>query len=215
MTHHLPEPCVRMSGACRRRLVRGKNTSGTYNVTFRVFDGSLTGSEIVPITVGRANNQPPVLNPIGPQAVNESVNLNFTISGSDPDNAALIYSATGLPTGATFDPSTRVFDWTPGLGTSGTYNVTFSVSDRSLTDSEIVPITVGGVLNQPPVLNPIGSKAVNVSANLNFTISGSDPEGAALFYNATVLPTGATLNTSTGFLTGRRWPPARTALPLA
>ncbi|MBI3617015.1 MAG: putative Ig domain-containing protein, partial [Candidatus Omnitrophica bacterium] len=185
----------------------GKNTSGTYNVTFRVSDGSLTDSEVVPITVGRVNNQPPVLNTIGSQAVNELANLNFTISGSDPDNAALIYSAAGLPAGATFNPSTQVFDWTPGTGTSGTYNVTFSVSDRSLTDSEVVPITVGGVLNQPPVLNTIGSKAVNESVNLNFTISGSDPEGAVLTYSATGLPTGAAFNTSTQFFD---WTPVGT-----
>ena len=55
----------------------------------------------------------------------------------------MTYSATGLPTGATFSALTQVFDWTPGVGTAGTYNVTFSVSDGSLTDSETVTITVG------------------------------------------------------------------------
>ena len=114
--------------------------------------------------------------------------LNFTISGSDPDNAALIYGATGLPPGATFDPSTRVLTGRRGPALPVVF--TFSVSDRSLTGSEIVPITVGGASNQPPVLNPIGSKAVNVSANLNFTISRQRPDSATLFYNATVLPTG-------------------------
>ena len=92
--------------------------SGTYSVTFSVSDGSLTDSEVVIITVGGVN-QAPVLNPIGSRGTNELVPLTFTISGFDPEGAAPTYSATGLPTGATFNPSTRVFNWTPGLGTSG------------------------------------------------------------------------------------------------
>ncbi|MBI5192271.1 MAG: tandem-95 repeat protein, partial [Nitrospirae bacterium] len=169
--------------------------SGSYNVTFTVSDGSLNGSEVVTITVNNVNRSP-VLNAIGAKGINEGSNLNFTVSGSDPDADPLTYSATGLPTGATFNTSTRVFDWTPTYSQSGSYNVTFTVSDGSLSASEVVTITVNNV-NQAPVLNAIGAKAVNENVNLNFTISGSDPDGDAVTYSATGVPTGATFNTST------------------
>ena len=55
----------------------------------------------------------------------------------------MTYSATGLPTGATFNAATKTFAWTPGTGTAGTYSVTFKVQDPdALNDTEIVAITV-------------------------------------------------------------------------
>ena len=56
---------------------------GVYNVTFIASDGALADTEIVVITVNEIT-LPPVLDPIGPQAVDEGQNLNFGISASDP-----------------------------------------------------------------------------------------------------------------------------------
>ena len=56
----------------------------------------------------------------------------FTVSASDPDLPAntLTFSASGLPDGATFDPATRQFSWTPSESQGpGSYQVTFVVSD--------------------------------------------------------------------------------------
>src|SRR3972149_785544 len=145
--------------------------AGSYNVTFTVTDNgtpSLNDSEVVTITVNNVNRSP-VLDPIGAKSVNEGGNLNFTITGTDPDGDALTFSAIGLPTGATFNAATRTFDWTPGYTQSGSYNVTFAVSDSSLSDNEVVTITVNNV-NQAPVLNAIGNKSVAEGNLLQFTV---------------------------------------------
>jgi hypothetical protein len=68
--------------------------------------------------------------------------LTFTITATDSDNDSLIYSATNLPEGASFDPDTRTFSWTPRYDQAGVYSVHFEVSDGQLTDSEDVTITV-------------------------------------------------------------------------
>jgi hypothetical protein len=68
--------------------------------------------------------------------------LTFMISASDLDNDSLEYSASGLPEGATFDPETQVFSWTPRYNQAGTYMVNFQVSDGKLTDSKAITITV-------------------------------------------------------------------------
>jgi len=88
-------------------------------------------------------NRPPELNPIGDKSVDESSMLTFQISAADPDADSLTYSASNLPDGASFDPGTRIFSWTPTYSQSGTYGVTFTVTDTyGSSDSETITITV-------------------------------------------------------------------------
>ena len=50
--------------------------------------------------------------------------LTFRLLGSDPDQGTtLTYSAIGLPEGATLDPHTGAFSWTPGPSQTGDYVV--------------------------------------------------------------------------------------------
>ena len=70
--------------------------------------------------------------------------LTFSLLATDPDNNLLVYSASNLPPGATFDPQTRTFSWTPGAAQVGVYpGIHFEVSDGELTDFEDITITVG------------------------------------------------------------------------
>jgi len=90
------------------------------------------------------SNQSPVLNAIGNPSIYAGNTLSFQIGATDPDaNDSLTYSASNLPSGATFDPATRTFRWTPSTSQIGTYPVTFTVSDAlGATDSETITITV-------------------------------------------------------------------------
>ena len=100
----------------------------------------------VPIEVVNGSvrvNCAPVLSTIGDKSVDEGSLLEFTISAYDPDGDTLTYSASNLPSGASFDASSRTFSWTPTYTQAGTYtNVHFEVSDGHLTDSEDITITV-------------------------------------------------------------------------
>ena len=183
--------------------------AGNYNVTFTVTDDGTpaeSDSEVVTITVGNVN-RPPVLGTIGSKSVNEGVLVTFTVSASDPDGDGLTFSASNLPSGASFNPSTRVFSWTPAFGAAGNYNATFTVTDDGTpaeNDSEVVTISVGNV-NRPPVLGAIGSKSVDEGDLLSFTISASDPDGDILTYSASNLPSGANFNSGTRTFS---WTPA-------
>jgi hypothetical protein len=113
-----------------------------------VIVGDINGNAVsVSVVDGTVSvNSPPVLNPIGDKAVNEGELLTFSISAIDPDSGTLTYSASNLPLGASFDPVTRTFYWTPNYAQAGFYtNVRFEVSDGSLSDFEEITITV----NQP------------------------------------------------------------------
>lgn len=113
-----------------------------------VIVGDISGQALtVGITSGEVIiDQPPVLNLIGDQTVNEGSLLSFTISATDPDGDTLTYSAYNLPPGATFNASTQTFSWTPTYTQAGHYpNVQFEVSDGHLTASENITISVKNI----------------------------------------------------------------------
>ncbi|MBP1909264.1 Ig-like domain-containing protein [Methanolobus bombayensis] len=169
--------------------------SGVYSLTFTVDDGDLFDSATIYIEVLNVNRVPELDN-IGNKAVNEAEELSFTISGSDPDSDPLVYSASGIPDGADFDESTHIFTWTPDYDDSGTYDVTFTLSDGSLTDSETITISVGSV-NLPPELESIGDKTAIEGSEVSFSISAIDPDMNDLTYSTSALPQGAYFDEST------------------
>ena len=111
--------------------------------------GDIQG-ESIPVSVVNGEvavdiNRPPVLSSIGNKSIYENNLLEFTISAVDPDGDTLTYSASNLPSGASFNPDTKIFSWTPISEQAGTYpNVYFEVGDGELTDSEYITITVNG-----------------------------------------------------------------------
>jgi hypothetical protein len=89
-----------------------------------------------------STNHAPVLDAIGNRAVVELATLSFTISATDPEGDTLTYTASNLPQGASFDPLSRTFSWTPEDGQAGIYTkIHFQVSDGSLSDTEDITIT--------------------------------------------------------------------------
>src|SRR2546421_9643431 len=83
------------------------------------------------------------------------------------------YSASGLPAGASFDPATRTFSWTPGFDQAGTYaGVTFTVSDGTAPASETIAITIANT-NRAPVLAAIGNKNGSEGSLLTFTVAAT------------------------------------------
>lgn len=161
--------------------------SGTYYVDFQVSDSQITVSETIRITV---NNRAPVLAAIGAQSVTEKALLRFLVRAADADADMLAYTATGLPPGARF--TNQVFSWTPTNSQSGTYEVSFHVSDGLAADAETIKITVNQVFNRAPVLDLIGSQRVDEKVRLDFAVSATDADGDNLTYSATGLPSGAT-----------------------
>ena len=83
------------------------------------------------------------------QSVDENRALTFGVEAVDPDGDAVTYTASDLPAGATFDPATKQFTWTPDYTQAGEYTVTFKASDGertySLSSTKSVTITVRDV----------------------------------------------------------------------
>jgi hypothetical protein len=160
---------------------------GSCQVTFTVSDGTEQDSETITITVSQPNAAP-VLGSIGNKSTTENQALSFAIGATDADSDSITYTATGLPSGASF--SGQTFSWTPDFAQAGAYSVTFTASDGKAQDSETVTISVANV-NRPPALAAIGDRSVDEDNTLALTLSAADPDGTGLTYSATGLPSGA------------------------
>ena len=146
-----PGQTVSTAGTFAAITFTSGSTEGTSSLTLTgVVVGDMDGQSVPISLVNREVtiniNEAPVLALIGNKSVNEGEPLEFIISATDPDGDTLTYSASTLPSGASFNPDTRTFSWTPLYSQAGVYsNVRFEVSDGSLTDYEEITITV----NQP------------------------------------------------------------------
>jgi chitodextrinase len=96
------------------------------------------------------------------------------------------YSASGLPAGASFDPATQQFSWTPGFTQAGTYTVTFTASDGtksySLSGTKDVTITVRDVPAPAAVTAPSISGTAEVNGVLTADPGTWDVAGATFGY---------------------------------
>jgi hypothetical protein len=176
-------------------------SAGSYIVTATVSDGSLlTASQTFTWTVTNVNRPPTLTQPTN-QTSAENATISLQLAGSDPDGNALSYSATGLPPGLALNPSTGLISGKLTLSSAGTYTVSATVSDASLTNSKTFTWTVTNT-NQPPVLvqpaNQTNARNVAVSVQLVAT----DPDGNALTYSASGLPPTVSVNSSTGLISG-------------
>lgn len=178
-------------------------------LTFVVSDGQAFDRETVRIeVVDQLEAHPPVFAPVGDQQLTVGQGFALELEATDPDGDTLTFGyERQLPTGATLDPATGRFLWTPAAADAGmTHRVTFTVSDGELSDSLTVQLIVsdgqtGGQL--PPVFTQLAPQSAVVGEELAFTLVATDPNGDTLTYGVVSgAPTGATLTGATF-----RWTP--------
>lgn len=189
------EPIPGEVGAEETFVLTGLEPGTTYYVAIKTSnDRGTTVSElsnVVSSTTTTSGNHAPVFSTIGDQAIAENEGFSLTVSATDADGDSLTYSATGLPTGASFTAATRTFAWTPSNAQSGTYYVTFRVSDGQVTVSQTITMTVEEIVNHAPVLATIGDQSINEGSLLSLTVAAADEDNDTLTFSATGLPTGA------------------------
>jgi hypothetical protein len=120
------------------------STVGEEPVLFQASNSSASALlSAVVSAVDASVNLPPVWDSLANQNIKNSQPLQFTVSATDPDSDALTYSVGPLPAGASFNPVSRTFSWTPALSAVGSYQVSFTATDaRGLSTSVSTTITV-------------------------------------------------------------------------
>lgn len=183
----------------------------SYTFTVRVSDGTDSDEESITVTVNEVNVAPE-LGAIGNKTVDEETALTFTATATDSDLPVntLSFSLVGAPAGASINPTSGAFSWTPTEAQGpGSYTFSVRVTDNgtpSLSDERSVTVEVKEV-NVAPVLAAISNKTVAEGALLSFSASATDADIPAntLTYSLTgTVPAGAAIDPSTGAFT---WTP--------
>jgi|GEM_PF-7024372 len=117
------------------------------------------------------------LNPISDKIVDENETLTFdVVAGTYDGNGTLTFSRT--PAKGTLtktDDLTAEFEWKPSFLEAGVYNMIFSVTDGTQTDSENVTITVNDV-NRAPTITGATLTVDSDEDSDTLTITASDPD---------------------------------------
>jgi len=173
----------------------GQSDLGSHpGIAFTVFDGTITATTTMTINV--TQNHPPVIDPIATKTVTAGHTLSFQVTGSDPDSDAITFSASHLPTGASFDPSTQTFSWRPLQADVGSHTgLQFTVNDGLASVSTTMEIDV--LADHAPVIDAIGDKTVNAGRTLSFQVTGHDPDADPVTFSASNLPPGASFDQGT------------------
>src|SRR5262249_54519131 len=122
------------------------------------------------LTVRDTLNQPPVLVPIGDHTVMQGEELTFTAVATDPDGPSQTLTYTldsGGPAGASLDPATGRFSWSPADTPPGDYPVTARVPGPA------PPASPASEPIGPPVV--AGPRPAAGDADLSFGSGGAVP----------------------------------------
>jgi hypothetical protein len=186
---------------------------GTNAVMIVVTDSgtpSLSATQVFNIVV-LETNEPPILAPIPDYTIHEGIALVFTNLANDIDFPlnTLSFGLSDAPAGATLDPVTGLFSWTPSEAQGpGTNTVVIIVTDSgtpSLSVTQVFSIVVLET-NEPPVLAPIPDRTIHEGIAVVFTNLASDIDFPvnALNFGLSGAPAGATLDPVTGLFS---WTP--------
>ena len=160
-------------------------------------------------TVG-APTPGPALDTIANQTNAAGDYVDLPLSATDSGGYPLTYVVSGLPAGLSADPSSGAISGTiANSAASGTpYSVTALVSDGQTSASQTFTWTVGAV----SLTNP-GDQANLDSDTVSVAVTAADAGSSTLTYSLTGQPSGLSIDSSTGVISGTLGSSAHTSSP--
>jgi uncharacterized protein YhjY with autotransporter beta-barrel domain len=163
-------------------------SGGPYSVTISATNATNTGQATLALTI---SENPPVITSAATASGTTGVAFSYQITAT---NGVTVFGATGLPPGVTVNASSGLISGTPTA--PGTFNATMTVTNGSGSDSK--PLTITVALGPPAITSPAtagGAQGFPFSYQITATNTPTS-------FNATGLPAGLSVNTSTGLISG-------------
>jgi hypothetical protein len=189
----------------------GAGAVGVYgDILIEVSDGVVTRSLdpfVVVVNPPPGTNTPPVIGGVPSGSVVAGGTYLFTPQASDVDGDALRFSAIRLPAWARFDAATGTLSGTPGESDAGTYTGISIVVDDGVAQAALQSFSIAvASANRAPTIAGTPGSTVIVGDGYSFVPAASDPDGDALTFSVSGLPSWARFNQTTGALTGTPGP---------
>ncbi|HEY7309296.1 MAG TPA: putative Ig domain-containing protein [Gemmataceae bacterium] len=180
-------------------LISGTPTTASsmpYNVTVTAYDGTSSSSQTFAWTVSAINLVSP-----GAQSNNDGDAVSLSLTTGYHGAGTLSYSANGsLPPGLSLNTQTGQITGTIAstADTNSPYSVTVTVTDGTDTSSQTFNWTVNAVVS----VDPIDDQSNSAGDTVSLQVSAGDALNGTLTYSATGLPSGLTINSTTGLISG-------------
>lgn len=172
-------------------VISGTPTAnGTTSVTISATNATGTGTAT--LTINISLSAPIITSSLTASGATGVAFSGYTITAT---NSPTSYNATGLPPGLSINTSTGAITGTPT--TNGTYNVSISATNATATDTQTLVFTIS--LSAPSINSSLTASGATGVAFGGYTITATNSPTS---FNATGLPNGLTINTSTGVISG-------------
>lgn len=182
-------------------LVSGTpTTTGTSNITVGATNTGGTGSATVAVTINLAT---PVITSALTATGQVGAAISYQITAS---NSPTSYSASNLPNGLSLNSTSGVISGTPAA--AGTSSVTIGATNAGGTGTATLTLTVNSA---NPVITSATTATGQVGVAFSYQIAASNSPTS---YGATGLPTGLSINTGTGLISGAPTKSGSTAVTL-
>ena len=174
------------------------NQSGTTVVTVTANDGTSSSAPVSFDLVVSPANDPPTLNPIGPQSTSEDTVKSVPLALGDPDAADIltVTATSSVPSvvadaglAVTGSGTSRTLVITPVANTSGATTITVTVTDNGTPQGSVQQSFVLTVnpANDAPSISGIGPQTVNedtATGALGFTVGDVETDPGSLVVTA-------------------------------
>jgi hypothetical protein len=145
--------------------------------------------------MGIGTAAPPVINSSLTATGVVSTAFNYQITAT---NSPTSYGASGLPSGLSVNTYTGLISGTP-TG-SGSFNVTISAANSSGTGMATLSLSINAVtVLSPPAITSFLSASGTVSRSFSYQITATNSPTS---FGASGLPSGLSINTATGAISG-------------
>ncbi|MFB5141397.1 tandem-95 repeat protein [Vibrio diabolicus] len=171
-----------------------ENFNGNATISYTISDGELEDEAQVSVTVNSVNDAPIALNDATITEEDTSVTIDVLPNDTDIDGDALSIESASVPSDqGTVEIVDGKLVFTPAENFNGDAEITYTVTDGTLTDQATVNVTVNAVNDTPEVesniadqtlaedftpysinLNTAFSDVDNVDGELSFSVSGNN-----------------------------------------
>ena len=130
-------------------------------------------------------NDPPIIDPIENQFMDEDSEITLTVIANDIDGDELSYEASSSDENVSSVFNNNELTLIPSLDWNGTVDITVTVSDYEESVVETFELLVNPV-NDTPVLTSIPSQEMNEDSELIITLIANDVENDNIDFSATI-----------------------------